>query len=177
MPAVDRVRPAAEPVVSPLRTGRGFSLIEVLIALAVLTVGLLGLAALQSVGLRIGHEPYERTQATMLVYEMVDRMRANPAGVAGGYYTLAMTGIPPAAPTDCTAAVCTTAAEMAAYDLNQWISTISGATSAYNPGINRPALAGGRGAVTAAGENLYDVSVEWTEQAITMNQTVRVRLP
>ena len=41
----------------------GFSLIEVLVALFVLSIGLLGLAALQTTGLKFSHQSYERTQA------------------------------------------------------------------------------------------------------------------
>ena len=51
---------------------RGFSLLEVLISLAVLSVGLLGLAALQTVGLRINHDSYQRTQATIMAYDIAD---------------------------------------------------------------------------------------------------------
>ena len=58
---------------------RGFSLIEVLIALLVLAIGLLGLAALQAQGLRFNHDAYVRTQATHIAYDIVDRMRANRA--------------------------------------------------------------------------------------------------
>lgn len=57
------------------RTQAGFSLLEVLIALVVLSVGLLGLAAMQVRGLAYNHEAHVRSQATMLAYDMMDRMR------------------------------------------------------------------------------------------------------
>ena len=56
----------------------GFTLLEVLVAVAVLSIGLLGLAGLQVSGLRFNHSAYLRTQATLLAYELADRMRANP---------------------------------------------------------------------------------------------------
>ena len=49
---------------------------EVLVALLVLSIGLLGLAALQTQGLRFNNEAYYRTQATALAYEVIDLMRA-----------------------------------------------------------------------------------------------------
>ncbi|WP_132976018.1 type IV pilus modification protein PilV [Thiobaca trueperi] len=61
---------------------RGFTLIEVLIAALVLSVGLLGLAGLQSVSLKLNQGSYLRTQATNLAYEITDAMRANRDKVA-----------------------------------------------------------------------------------------------
>ena len=55
----------------------GFSLIEVLVALLVLAIGLLGLAALQTQGVRYNHDAFVRTNATSLAAEMVDAMRAS----------------------------------------------------------------------------------------------------
>lgn len=154
----------------------GFNLLEVLIALIVLAVGLLGLAALQNMGLRLSHQSYERTQAVLLVEEMIDRMRANAAGVLANDYLLAETSTPPAAGTDCANSFCNSSA-MAAYDLNQWISTISGTATAINPGVTRPALVAGTGAVVAVGGSLFDVTVTWQEQDTLQTQTVRVHLP
>jgi type IV pilus assembly protein PilV len=56
---------------------RGFSLIEVLIALVILAVGVLGLAALQTTGIQYTHDAYIRSQATVIVYDLVERMRNN----------------------------------------------------------------------------------------------------
>lgn len=56
---------------------RGFSLIEVLIAVVVLSIGLLGIAALQGVSLRSSNESVDRTEANLAVYDLLDRIRAN----------------------------------------------------------------------------------------------------
>lgn len=56
---------------------QGFTLIEVLIAALVLSVGLLGLAGLQAVSLKMNQGSYLRVQATNLAYEIADAMRAN----------------------------------------------------------------------------------------------------
>jgi prepilin-type N-terminal cleavage/methylation domain-containing protein len=55
----------------------GFSLVEVLVAMLVLAIGLLGLAALQTQGVRFNHDAYVRTNATSLAYDIVDKMRLN----------------------------------------------------------------------------------------------------
>ena len=55
----------------------GFTLIEVLIALVVLAVGLLGFALLQTMSVRFAQSANYRTQATNLTYELIDQMRMN----------------------------------------------------------------------------------------------------
>jgi type IV pilus assembly protein PilV len=66
----------------------GFSLLEVMITLLILSVGLLGLAGLQAQSLRFNHFAFMRGQSSMLAYAMADRMRANRFAVvtnAGNY--------------------------------------------------------------------------------------------
>ncbi len=57
----------------------GFSLLEVLVAMVILAIGLMGLASLQLTSLRYNKVAYLRTQATNLAYDLIDRMRANRA--------------------------------------------------------------------------------------------------
>lgn len=88
----------------------GFSLLEVLIALLVLSIGLLGLAALQTTSLRSNEMANMRTTATQLAYDISDRMRANPEGVADNQYVIALTDDP----------ADTTASGTALTDLTEW---------------------------------------------------------
>ncbi|TDU30791.1 type IV pilus modification protein PilV [Panacagrimonas perspica] len=67
--------------------GRGFSLIEVLIAVAVLAIGLLAVAALQIQGVRQNFDSYARSQAVMLANDYIERMYANRPGVLNNDYT------------------------------------------------------------------------------------------
>lgn len=60
---------------------RGFSLLEVIITMAILAVGLLGLAGLQARAINAETESFSRAQAMMLANAMADRMNANLAGV------------------------------------------------------------------------------------------------
>lgn len=62
---------------------RGVSLVEVLVASVVLSIGLLGLAGLQASGLRVGQSSIHRSQAAQLAYDIVERMRVNSVGAAG----------------------------------------------------------------------------------------------
>jgi type IV pilus assembly protein PilV len=66
----------------------GFTLLEVLIALLILSIGLLGLAALQTVGLRSNQMASMRTVVTEAAYDITDRMRSNPDAVAAGEYVM-----------------------------------------------------------------------------------------
>lgn len=65
---------------------RGFSLLEVLITVLVLSVGLLGLAALQIAGMRDMQGAYLKTQAVNRSHQIVDLMRANRDAVRAGAY-------------------------------------------------------------------------------------------
>jgi type IV pilus assembly protein PilV len=59
------------------RALRGFTLIEVLISLIILSVGLLGLGLLQAQSLKASYSSNHRTQATNLAYQLLDEIRAN----------------------------------------------------------------------------------------------------
>lgn len=64
--------------VPDIHVDRGFSLIELLVAVLVLSVGLLGVAALQMTGLKVTDSSQLRTRATMAAYDVIDRLRADP---------------------------------------------------------------------------------------------------
>lgn len=61
---------------------RGFTLVEVLVALVVMAVGMLGIAALYIEGMRSGQASVSRTVAVSLAADMADRIRANPTAQA-----------------------------------------------------------------------------------------------
>lgn len=81
-------------------TAKGVTLIEVLITLLVLSVGLLGLGALQSFSLQSGQLAYQRTQATNIAYQVADEFRAYrgqasvPTAVSARWDTLAANLLP-----------------------------------------------------------------------------------
>ena len=63
-----------------LRRHRGFTLVEALVALLALSIGLLGVAALQMSGLRSNMSSAWRSQATYLSYDIIDRGLRNGPG-------------------------------------------------------------------------------------------------
>lgn len=96
----------------------GFTLLEILVAVVIMSMGLLGLAGLQAASLRNNQSAYFRGIAAQQVYDMADRIRANRVGVAAGNYDNLNNA---AALTDpqCFTAGCT-AADMATTDYLQW---------------------------------------------------------
>lgn len=75
----------------------GFSLIEVMVAVLILGLGLLGFALLQTMSVRFTQSANQRTQATNLAYDMLDQIRVNRLAVGQyvGNYTGATTGCLP----------------------------------------------------------------------------------
>jgi len=97
----------------------GLSLLEVLIAIAILGIGLLGLAQMQAFGLLNVERAYQRSQATVLAYAIADKMRANVT-TANSYLTTFMPAADASAQPDCkTTSGCTVAA-LAENDLFEW---------------------------------------------------------
>lgn len=159
----------------------GFSLVEVLVAVAVLAIGLLSVAALQIQGVRQNLDSYARSQAVVLANDYVERMYANRVGVVAGNYAgfdSATVGCGTAPNAICgtqsdvgTPANCT-AAEMATYD--QYIVSCgyvaAGAPTGRSGGV-QDLLQNGRitatclpaGPPCAAGA-LYRVTLTWVEQ-------------
>ena len=108
-----------------INNSKGFTLLEVLIAVLILSIGLLGIAGLQAKGLQFNHSAYLRTQATFLAYDISDRMRANIVGVDAGNYNNGTasqhTNCITASTSSCTPAI------MAGHDLYEWNTTLASA--------------------------------------------------
>lgn len=96
---------------------RGFTLIEVLISMVILSIGLLGLAAMQAVSLRDNLDSYYYQQATLLAYEMQDRIKGN-----SGVDWLNVT--PSYSVTACTKDAPCTAQQMAENDYGYWETSV-----------------------------------------------------
>lgn len=105
------------------RVASGFTLLEVLVALVVLSIGLLGLSGLQTNSLRNNHSAFLRSQATVVTNDIIDRMRANRDSALAGGYNIAYAAATPA-PGCITGAIGCTAAAVASTDLFWWRSYV-----------------------------------------------------
>jgi type IV pilus assembly protein PilV len=75
---------------------RGLTLVEIMVALLILSIGILGLASMQTASLRFNAGAYQRTQATVLASDMADRMRANRQAAMNNEYIIAVEDPAPA---------------------------------------------------------------------------------
>ena len=98
---------------------QGVTLIEVLVAILIFSVGLIGVAGLLVMSARSTDSAYLRSQVTFLAQGMADRMQANPVGVWSGDYN---GSFPTATRQDCTAGC--TPRQLAVHDKGVWDSQL-----------------------------------------------------
>ena len=144
-------------LVGPVRTARnsrrkqaGASLIEVMVAFLILSIGLLGLAMLQGKSLRMNTDAYLRSQATLIAHELMESMRSNPNG---DYAALGK-------PASCG---CTGIARATNDDLIRWYDALAAQ------------LPGATGTIAKAG-TVYTINMSWKERDLTVNQQWTVNL-
>ncbi len=160
----------------------GVGMIEVLAALFVLSVGLLGVAGLQAQGLRAGHSASQRSVAVIKAYEIIERMRANPDAVldsagatfyaAGFAFDSGSTPDPFCADSDGSGpgAQCTPV-QLANYDIFAWKESIDAAfTNMDGQGAINVTLPGGPNQPV----NVV-VTVRWNERGNVQNYTTETQ--
>jgi len=121
-----------------------FTLFEVLIAVLILSIGLLGLAGLQAAGMRNNNDAYMRSQASVLAYDMADRIRSNRAA---DFITPLPNGTENTA---CLSTAGCSPANLAAHDVFEWQTAIG------------DTLPLGTGTITLNG-NVYTIAVSWDD--------------
>ncbi len=175
--------------VRDIRRPSGFTLIEILVTLVILSIGLLGLAGLQIGGLRANMDSEQQSKATMMADDIIERMRANPLGiVAGSYAAVDSTALDCDDPPDpfCSnfndggtaqdAADCTPT-EMATFDIWVWGCGMPVASGVRRNGV-RDQLNGGTATVQCVDADLtdgdpcspgssYTVSVNWAGRTLS----------
>jgi len=141
----------------------GFSLLEVLIAIVILSIGMLGLAALQAYSLKTNQSANFRTQATSLAYMIVDKMRANQQAVSQGQYLTGFSAVAcPPVPRPAPVATPT-----AAHDLAVWRTQVA------------CQLPDGQGSITFPGPDAdfpggrAVVAIQWTDSQWAINPADR----
>lgn len=128
-----------------VKENSGFSMFEVLISLLVISVGLLGLASMQMVSMKATYNAGSRAQAVHYTYEMIERLRGDPARAVNSMYNSSFGDMP---------------------SVNG--STPSGVASAREQVIGwkrelKNALPEAQGQVEVGGDGLATVTVRWNE--------------
>lgn len=118
----------------------GFSMLEALISLLIVSLGLLGIAGIIANSLKVNQGAQARSQASWLANDIIDRMRANRTTAEGGAYALASCAAAPAG------------GSVANDDLAQWCAALAAA------------LPSGTGSVALAA-NKVTVTVDWDDSS------------
>ena len=145
----------------------GFSLIESMIAIAVFSFGLLGIAGLMGIAVKSNHNGYMRSQATLLVSNIFDAMRRNPKAVWSNQYNGTYSGY------STVAGLCQTACNedgLAARDLALWSNMMtqilpnsSGSISCESPAAMSAATNDALFFAIEPYNGFCQVEINWTE--------------
>lgn len=129
------------------RRETGFTMIEVLVALIILAIGLLGVAGVQTLAMKQTTNSHVRSQVSILAYDMVERVRANLPGAETGAYS-SVTGAPETVPS---CSPCNSA-QIAVLDASQWFSNLNGSI----PGFT--------GASVVLANGVATITINWSER-------------
>ena len=146
---------------------RGFGMVETMVSLAVLSVGLLGLAGLQAAGARANYNAYLQSQATVIAQDMFERIRSNPDG---DYAILLGAGLPIGNAACIGAGANCTADDLARFDqiyLKCATGLVAGDVACTNRGI--PALLPGGDASIAVAGNDFTLTIQWFDTSMNQN--------
>jgi type IV pilus assembly protein PilV len=150
------------------KSPEGFTLLEVLVAMVLLSIGLLGVARLQMFGLQNTGNAYFRTQASGLLTELIERVRINPQGALDNHYSVAMPSCNVAVAKSCVSDQCSPS-ELALFDMYTVKCGLNGAND--KSGVDE-LLPNGVLALSCTDTDLnpaaapcveYTASVSWTE--------------
>ena len=136
------------------RRERGFSMLEILMTLFLLTMWLLASAGVQTSSLQYTKAASFRTQAVYLATELGERMQTNKTAAVAGSYVYSYSGGSTSSGTDCTTAVCTTA-QLATFDLAEWSRRLSAALPNASVNVTQ---------VTAGNPYTYQILIAWTDR-------------
>ena len=154
----------------------GIGLIEVLIALVVLSVGFLAAASIQISSMQSNQRARLDAQALVLIGDIMDRMSSNPTGVAAGLYNNKTTGTLTAPA--CLATSCTPT-QIAAVDLFEWsanFESLRGDDDFIPLMPNAPDGSPATGSISNPVAGLYTISVAWKRinGASTVDENISV---
>jgi len=144
-----------------VRAQRGVSLVEAMVAMLVLSIGMLGIAGLYVESLRAGRSALLRTQAVMLAADMADRIRSNPLGRASYNKPWANAG---ALNVNCNSSAGACApAQMAQNDIAIWTRMVD--DDFDNPATGQVGLPNGQARIQLIQVRpfVYQITIQWQE--------------
>jgi len=155
------------------RTQTGSSLIEILVALLVVSIGLLGIARLEVFSSQSNSESIQRTSATLIAHDFMEKIRANP-GLLATYSGIVVGDGAIAAPTAmCNSANCNTA-DIAAWDIYTFDQQLIGTNERLGAN-NTGGLDSPRACITGpagGGPGVYIISIAWRGKHVQPNPTI-----
>ncbi len=144
----------------------GVGLIEVLLAVVMLSLGFLAAAKMQIAGMRYSQNAYFLSQANFMVRDMTDRMRANTSGVIAGHYKNVSTASGTAEQACITNGTQCNPQQLASADLHAWSINLHAPADAVDFKPILPSMVG----IPAKGEityneltDVYTIRVVWGE--------------
>jgi type IV pilus assembly protein PilV len=144
--------PLRPPPVRRRHAQGGSTMIEVLVTIVVIAIGLLGVAALQAIGMKSNNGAYLRSQASLLVCDMADRLRADRAAALAGTYDFAQPESNTCNPSQ------TYSGTLAVREMAQWLN----ATACLLPA--------GNGSIVRTGR-VFTISVVWNDTRSDIRQS------
>jgi type IV pilus assembly protein PilV len=142
----------------------GFTILEVLVSLVILSIGLLGTAKLMLYSSHANDSAYLRSQATDLAYEILDNMRANRQQALAGAYTTALATAPVNPGFACTGVTACSQSNLALYDVYTWQERLN-ANSGTAPAGALPAGAGSVAITLNGSQTTAVITVQWDDSA------------
>jgi type IV pilus assembly protein PilV len=136
----------------------GFTLLEMLVSMVVLSVGLLGVAKLSLGTVQSNDSAFMRSQATALIQQILDSMRANQPQAAAGAYNIGIGTSPGSAPA-CFNTNCGTTS-IVTYDLAKWKGRLTSNLPSGDGSIN---VATATNPLTGGTETTATVTVQWND--------------
>lgn len=141
-----------------INNSTGFTLLEVMIAMVIFSIGLLGLAGIQAVALKNNNSAYTRTVTMQLAYNMADVLRAstnNEGNIISAFDTVT-TAIPGTAPTSCVqkdggGAPDCTETDLSSFEIYHWKKRIE------------KELASGLGSISKNAD-VYTITIMWDDE-------------
>ena len=141
---------------------RGFTMVEVMITVFVVAIGLLSAAALQATAKKAAIDAIQRSTASTLAVDILERMRANRE-VLASYAVSGLTTTPTAQTCDDTTPC--TREQLAVHDLHRWWQSLEGANEQVVDGTVKSSGGGLRspvGCITrTAGTCRVTVAIAW----------------